>query len=103
MVKGLNMAWKSGYRKVIVESDSLTKIQLLTKDTNSSHPLLSLIHSCKRMVADDWICDVFYVYREGNMVADWLTRLGHDIEIGLLVLVDPPLGSEAFWRLKLFA
>ncbi|KAK2656586.1 hypothetical protein Ddye_009638 [Dipteronia dyeriana] len=98
MFEGLNMAWKSGYRKVIVESNSLTTIQLLTKDINSNHRLLNLVQNYKRMIVDDWICEVVHVYREVNMVADGLAWLGHGMAIGLIVLGDPPLEIKSILK-----
>ena len=66
MFEGLNMAWNSRARRVIMEFDSLTTVQLLTKDTNPNHPLFSLIQNCKRIVAADWNYNVVHVFREGN-------------------------------------
>ena len=46
------------------------------------------------MIADDWLCDIVHVFREGNMLVNSLARLGHDMDIGMLVL-------EEFWKLML--
>ncbi|KAK0605674.1 hypothetical protein LWI29_029460 [Acer saccharum] len=46
------------------------------------------------MIADDWLCDIVHVIREGNMLVNSLARLGHDMDIGMLVL-------EEFWKLML--
>ena len=84
------MAWNSGIRKIIVESDSLDTVQLINNVTNSNHPLFSLIQCCKQLVEADWNCIVKHVYREGNRLADGLARMGHRMKIGTLVFEDPP-------------
>ena len=37
MLHGLGLAWKEGYRKVILESDSLTGINLVKKELRRVH------------------------------------------------------------------
>ncbi|KAK3230380.1 hypothetical protein Dsin_002261 [Dipteronia sinensis] len=77
-----------------MESDSLTAVQLLAKDTNPNHPMFGLIQSCKRIVAADWNCNVVHVFREGNKLVDGLARFGHNMEIGLLFFEEPPLETS---------
>ncbi|KAK3220557.1 hypothetical protein Dsin_014527 [Dipteronia sinensis] len=96
------IAGNFGHRKFIAEIDSLTTINLLCLDTNLNHPLFSLIQNCKRLNADEWLCDIVHVFREGNMLADSLARLGHGMEIGLLVFDDPLWFLEELWKLMLW-
>ncbi|KAK2653366.1 hypothetical protein Ddye_013222 [Dipteronia dyeriana] len=67
LFEDLKLAWNCGYRKIIVETDSLTTIQLLFLVSNSNHPLFSLLQNCKRMIANEWHCDIVHVFREGNL------------------------------------
>ena len=43
LYKGLLMAWNSGYKKVLVESDFLNVVQLMQKVTKQNHPCFSII------------------------------------------------------------
>ncbi|KAK3228798.1 hypothetical protein Dsin_000679 [Dipteronia sinensis] len=97
MFEGLIIAWNSGFRKVVVKTDSLSTVQLLTNDTSPNHPLFSLIQSCKRVVADDWSCIVQHMYKGGNMHIDGLAHMGHNMKIGLLFFEDPPLEIRAIF------
>ncbi|KAK2662709.1 hypothetical protein Ddye_001283 [Dipteronia dyeriana] len=69
ILEGLIMSWNTGVKRIIVkriivETDSLTAVQFLAQDTNPSHPLFSLIQSCKEAINDDWSCIVHHIYRE---------------------------------------
>ncbi|KAK3183172.1 hypothetical protein Dsin_030458 [Dipteronia sinensis] len=98
LFEGLKMHWNFRHRKIIAETYSFTTIQLLSLDTNSNHPLFSLIQNCNRTIVDEWLYDIIYVFREGNMLADSLARLGHGMKIGMLVLKDPQLVSRGIFE-----
>ena len=90
ILEGLNLVWKAGYKKVIVESDSQTAVDLLTSDNYSLHPLFGIIHACISLIKKDWCCVIQFVYRECNKVADCLASLGHSMVLGTTVLTNPP-------------
>ncbi|KAK3219077.1 hypothetical protein Dsin_013047 [Dipteronia sinensis] len=83
LFEGFSMAWKLGFRRVFVESDSISVVQLIAKNSNINHPLFSLIQSCKMLIVGSWDCTVNHVFREGNCVADGLARLGYGKEIAI--------------------
>ena len=83
------MAWNTGFRKFLVETDSLAVVHLLSKAPNLNHPLYSIIQGCKSFIDADWDCHVQHVFREGNRLTDGLARLGHGIDIGILYFDDP--------------
>ena len=84
------MAWNFGVRKIIVEADSLDTVRLISNDTNTNHPLFSLIQSCKHIMDAEWNCIVKHVFREGNKLANGLAHMGHSMKIDILFLEDPP-------------
>ncbi|KAK3219833.1 hypothetical protein Dsin_013803 [Dipteronia sinensis] len=53
LFEGPTMAWNTGFSNIIVESNSLTTVQIITKETNPNHPFFSLIESCKRLINAD--------------------------------------------------
>ncbi|KAM2383227.1 hypothetical protein ACFXTH_040811 [Malus domestica] len=87
---GLTLAWRLGYRKVLVELDSDVAVTLIMDFNSSMHPLAHLITACRELLRMDWICSVSHVYREKNRVTDGMTALGHKFDIGLHVFYEPP-------------
>ena len=49
ILEGLKLAWKAGFRNVMVESDSQSAVLLLKSDIPPYHPLYNLIHACKTL------------------------------------------------------
>ncbi|KAK0589288.1 hypothetical protein LWI29_012137 [Acer saccharum] len=84
------MAWKSGFKRIVAETDSSTTVQLLCTDTNPNHHFFSLIQSCKEIINGDWRCVVQHVYREGNFLADGLAHMGHKMDMGIWFFDNPP-------------
>ncbi|CAI0400170.1 unnamed protein product [Linum tenue] len=76
IVFGLQTAWEMGFRQVQVQTDSLSAIQLIGS-AGERHPHLALISEVRRLQALDWRVEIIHVYREGNVVADYLASLGH--------------------------
>ncbi|KAK3221921.1 hypothetical protein Dsin_008946 [Dipteronia sinensis] len=75
----------------------MSVVQLIAQNSNINHPMLSLIQSCKMLIAGSWDCTVNHVFREGNYVADGLARLGYGKEIGILFFDVPPSDIKVFW------
>ncbi|KAK3221086.1 hypothetical protein Dsin_015056 [Dipteronia sinensis] len=96
LFEGLDMVWRRGFRKVVVENDSMFIVHFIEKDTNPNQSMFSLIQSCKRLIISDWNCIVKYVYREGNM-ADELAKMGCNMEFGVLFFEEPP--PDILWPL----
>ncbi|KAK3198861.1 hypothetical protein Dsin_022276 [Dipteronia sinensis] len=89
--EGLMLAWRSGYRNVLVETDSLYMVQLLAKDIHVNHPMFSIAHGCSALINLDWHCLVSYVYWERNKMADGMARLRHGMKPGLQIFKAPLL------------
>ncbi|CAI0559343.1 unnamed protein product, partial [Linum tenue] len=92
---GLQIAWDLGLKKVQVQTDSKIAMQLLHEAT-SSNPHHCLIAAARRLLARDWQVEIIHMYREGNVVADFLASLGHSRGVGLHVL-DRPNSSLNYW------
>ncbi|KAL5759738.1 hypothetical protein ACOSQ2_018576 [Xanthoceras sorbifolium] len=76
---GINMAWSAGYRKVLVESDSLKVVSLIQFDCNANKPLWVMVQSCRRMLNRDWNYQLSHVFRECNSLTDGLAYMGHSL------------------------
>ncbi|KAK2662405.1 hypothetical protein Ddye_000979 [Dipteronia dyeriana] len=88
---GLNLTWKAGFRKVMVESDSQSDVLPLKRDIPLYHTLYNIIHACKFHMENDWSYSIHHIYRESNRVADSLDNLEHSLIFGITVFEDPPL------------
>uniref|UniRef100_A0A2C9VZT4 RNase H type-1 domain-containing protein n=1 Tax=Manihot esculenta TaxID=3983 RepID=A0A2C9VZT4_MANES len=87
---GLQLAWSMGFRRVIVESDSLQAVRLINEKDISAHPLGHLIQDCRTLLSLDWCCSLSHVYRERNFSADSLAKQSHGLEIQELTIWDSP-------------
>ncbi|KAF7819529.1 reverse transcriptase [Senna tora] len=102
IVLGVSMAKDLACEKLIIESDSLVAIKLLTVDFDyKSHVLGALIHFCRSIVQDFTEFQINHVFREGNCCADVLAKQAildqgaltvfHTVPSFLLFLVFPAL------------
>ncbi|KAK2662268.1 hypothetical protein Ddye_000842 [Dipteronia dyeriana] len=73
--EGLQFMWKTRFKKVVVETVSMTSVCLLINNTSINHSLFSIIHACKALMDKNRCCNIQHVYREGNRVADGLAKL----------------------------
>ncbi|KAF7838057.1 putative ribonuclease H protein [Senna tora] len=70
IANGLEVAWSLGFRKVVIESDSLTAVNLLKTPVRSTHPCAAILFRIQTLSAQDWLVSCVHVLREGNMAAD---------------------------------
>lgn len=47
VLQGLELAWKQGFRKVVIETDSKLVHDLIISKIRPSHPLFSLVMQCQ--------------------------------------------------------
>ncbi|CAL1377728.1 unnamed protein product [Linum trigynum] len=89
-VYGLKLAWRHNCRTLIVETDSQLAIQLVKDRSDPLHPYVALLMAIRRLIAQDWIVNLFHVYREGNRVTDWLSKHSLVYPYGTHELETPP-------------
>ncbi|CAN1778830.1 Putative ribonuclease H protein At1g65750 [Linum perenne] len=68
IVQGLRLAWSTGIRKVVVQSDSRAALAI-----------------CRM----NWEVSLVHVFREANFAADYLANLGHSCSVGLHLYSHP--------------
>lgn len=95
VLQGLKLAWVLGFRKVLVETDSLLVKNLIGKKLKLCHPLFSLVVQCQGSICRDWIVQFRHIYREANHVADFLASFALSFPLGFHVLESPPVGSSS--------
>lgn len=72
--RGLQIAWKLGIKKLIVESDSYSAIQSITAYIKEEHPRLCLVHRIRDWIKKEWEVVILHTFREGNRSADWIAN-----------------------------
>ncbi|CAL1361155.1 unnamed protein product [Linum trigynum] len=87
---GLKLGWNLGHRTLIIESDSQVAIQLVNNRLDPLHPYASILSAIRRKIAQDWVVSLVHTYREGNRVADWLSKHSLVYPYGMYVLDSPP-------------
>ncbi|KAI4313573.1 hypothetical protein L6164_026538 [Bauhinia variegata] len=90
--KGLAEAWRLGYKKVIIESDSRSAVELANQRSSTSDwPFVVLVNQAREYVNKDWEVEILYLSRDYNKVADKLASLSHEFQVGVLrEYEDPP-------------
>ena len=81
----LELAWKAGYRKIVLESDSLLSIATI-KDGTENSPHLNLKKQNRGWIDKDGEWNVRHVWKEGNASVDCLSKLCLSLEPGLKML-----------------
>ncbi|KAK3221065.1 hypothetical protein Dsin_015035 [Dipteronia sinensis] len=91
--EGMSIAWKTGYKKLVIETDSMSAVHLLNATLPQNHHLFSIAQACRNLMEEDWSCTICHGYRESNRVADSLANLanlGHSLDLGTIVFERPP-------------
>jgi ribonuclease HI len=65
-----------GFKKVILESDSVVVINLIIKNNATMDRNYNFIMQIRRLLDRDWEVQTTHVYREANSAADWLANYG---------------------------
>ncbi|KAL5793614.1 hypothetical protein ACOSP7_002208 [Xanthoceras sorbifolium] len=82
-------AWKSGFRKVLFECDSLVTVNLLQKEATPFNPLFNLICSCKKLLLSSRDYHLSHTLRDNNKATDCLAGLGKKMTMGIVFFFSP--------------
>lgn len=74
--QGLLLAWDFGYRKVVMESDSLEAVHAISIGVLRSHPSLYIISDISHPCLRNWSVSFEHTLREVSRGADFLAKLG---------------------------
>jgi hypothetical protein len=82
-----------GFKKVILESDSVVVINLIIKNNATMDRNYNFIMQIRRLLDRDWEVQTTHVYREANSAADWLANYGltrDTLDRKFDILEEPP-------------
>ncbi|CAL1380070.1 unnamed protein product [Linum trigynum] len=88
IVHGLRMARNEGYRRVVIQTDSQTVVELI-EGAEERHPHFLAVQSALRLLDRDWQVRLVHVFHEGNYVADYLVSVGHRLPLGFHFREEP--------------
>ncbi|KAF7842450.1 RNA-directed DNA polymerase [Senna tora] len=81
---GLEKAWELNLKRVIVESDSLSVINMIKKGLEDCHPLNPIINGIRYMASLNWEVTFDHVFRESNRVANSLANWAQRGDFGVV-------------------
>ncbi|KAF7815394.1 putative ribonuclease H protein At1g65750 family [Senna tora] len=96
MLSALEVAWRAGFKKIVVESDCLTAVKLVNDSVQAMHPCSTILSQIHHWVAFDWEIKFVHVHREGNFAADALATFAFSWPLGLNALNDAPAFLHQF-------
>ena len=66
-----------GYRKVLVELDSMCAVKLCQGQTLEPHAAFPLVNAIRRALSLSWMVHLTHVFRESNHCVNSFAREGH--------------------------
>lgn len=93
ILTALKLAREKNISQLWIESDSVCAVEcVLNKRAQKRDAYTPLVKSILELMEGNWKVRISHCYREGNRVADWLSKYGHSTEVGLQVFDVPPSG-----------
>ena len=86
----LDMAWRQGHRRIVLELDSSSAISLIRKGVDNKHPYALVIAKVQELLKRDWVVHMNHIFKEGNRAADCMAYLGHSQQLGACFYFMPP-------------
>lgn len=68
------MAWDKGFKDVLLETDSRVALLMINNKKRDDSYNVILVDKCRQILQREWIVQIEHIYREANMVADWLAN-----------------------------
>lgn len=86
---GLKKSWEMGYRKVIMESDSISAVRNVNGNETTGGPCKNLVHKCRTLMRQHWEIVIHHVPREQNQVANALAQTTSNHQEGVRHHIHP--------------
>ncbi|CAL5353181.1 unnamed protein product [Camellia sinensis] len=84
-----NLRLVPALRQMIIETDAAEVVNLLEEGPGDKHLLQGLVEDA-RIIFNGCQCTIQHIYKEGNLCADAMAKLGVDQPEDILVVNDPP-------------
>ncbi|CAI0410339.1 unnamed protein product [Linum tenue] len=92
-LEGLRIAWRRGFKKIQLNLDSSTAINIIKNWADNDHNHGLIAQQIGELLSRRWEVNVCHIYREANFAADFLASKGHCVNFGthLFDVCDPEL------------
>lgn len=79
ILKGLQIARSCGFSRILIETDSLAAVRLISLDCSPLHSSNNVVQDIRVIMID---CDarLKHVFREANQVVDGFSKYGHSLQ-----------------------
>jgi ribonuclease HI len=91
VLKGLQLCWENGYRRIVCCSDSLHTVNLIRDGVSVHHRFANEVFSILQLIDKDWNVVVEHTLREGNTYEDVLAKMGAQSDVPLVSFHTPPM------------
>ncbi|CAL5357000.1 unnamed protein product [Camellia sinensis] len=88
--KSLTVVLQQGLNEVIIETDAAQVVHLLQEEVGDKCPFKRLVEDTK-ILLNGCNCTVQHVWKEANLCADALAKLGAAQQEDMLVVKEPPV------------
>ncbi|KAH1120954.1 hypothetical protein J1N35_004114 [Gossypium stocksii] len=75
-------AWKTEARRLILETDSLSTVQLIQR-SDQEESANAILREIKKMLRWNWTTNLIHTHREGNRVTDKMATIALTKDLGL--------------------
>ncbi|CAN1156960.1 Putative ribonuclease H protein At1g65750 [Linum perenne] len=99
---GLRIAWDHELRKVELQVDSTTIINLIEADNEPRHQHAMEVLDLRELLHHEWEVRLMHVYKEGNHAADFLAGIGFIHPIGCHMVSTSNVSLGCFLRYDCF-
>ena len=90
ILEGLKLVCDLGFRKIIVESDSLSVVMVINGAKDGGNNMKNIIQIILRWISKDWHASVCHVHPEGNQSANSVAGIGISMTEDWNSLHEPP-------------
>ncbi|GMP77627.1 hypothetical protein CsSME_00033839 [Camellia sinensis var. sinensis] len=95
LYKGLTVLLQKGINNVLIETDAAQVVQLMKDPIASNCPFKNLVEDAK-ILFNGCVCTIQHIWKQGNLCADALAKLGANQPEEMLVVNEPPAELRSY-------
>ncbi|XP_028083701.1 uncharacterized protein LOC114284948 [Camellia sinensis] len=95
LYKGLTVLLQKGINNVLIETDAAQVVQLMEDPIASNCPFKNLVEDAN-ILLNGCECTIQHIWKQGNLCADALAKLGANQPEEMLVVNEPPAELRSY-------
>nr|KYP69613.1 Putative ribonuclease H protein At1g65750 family [Cajanus cajan] len=96
ILHGMKLAWRANFHNILCVSDSLLTVNLVLRPLDVFHKYAPIIAHIKELLQQFWSVCVCHSLRKGNQSVNFLSKLGPNCGVDLVILDTMPEGLHSF-------